>query len=356
LQLARYFSLPVIWKAKRLDPKPERGVPMHIGRVNETERAEFLSLVNAEIRPDRAKTTAWEDFPLILGPENAECQLVARADDGRLAGCISCLIRDFKTSCGVLPVAGIGSVVTHPDFRGKGLSSSLQSALLDLLKGKNVPLAVLWTDKPEIYSGRGFAPAGWEIHAQLDDLQAPESRIPDLRIRDYRPSDAPAVEELYHDHRWCTVRQEGDSLALYSMPGTRGLVAVDNADQVLASVFCGKGADFPDYITEWSGPEDLALALFFEARDRGLANLVLIPAGEETMVNILVDHGASWITLASGCWNILNPDYLARMVTAAGDAPPEHPEDQVAWLGGVGETGQPLVGPLSLAVWGFDSV
>ena len=329
---------------------------MQISQVDEITHTEFLDLVNAEIRPDIAKTTALEDFPLILGRENREYQLVCRAPDGRLAGGIACLIRKYKTSCGVISVAGIGSVVTHPDFRGKKLSTALQNEMLALLRGKNVPLAVLWTDKPEIYSGRGFSPGGWEIHAELADLQASLPCHVPWRVRGFRPEDVPVVEGLYLRHPFGTVRQAGDSGALYGMPGTQGLVAVDDSDQALAAVFCGKGADFPAYITEWDGPHDLVVALFAEARDRGLASRVLIPAGEEDIVNTLVDQGASWFTTHSGFWKILDPAYLAELVTRSGDSPPEKAGQTSAWLGGVGQDGQPLVGPLTLAVWGFDSV
>lgn len=329
---------------------------MKIARVDETERTEFLSLVNAEIRPGRANSTAWEDFPLILGPQNHEFQLVCRAPDGRIAGCIACLIRDLKTSCGVMPVAGVGSVVTHPDFRGKGVSTALQIELLDLIKGKNVPLAVLWTDQPEIYSGRGFAPAGWEIHAQLEGLCLPEGELSGLRVRDFSAADVSAVETLYLKHPFATLRQPGDSSALYTMPGTSGLVAVDKDDTVLAAVFCGKGADFPDYITEWDGPHDLVVKLCATARDRGLASQVLIPSGEESLVNSLVDHGASWFPLASGYWKILDIEALSEAVSHSGQALPANLDDPAGWLGSIDEQGHPLVGPLTLAVWGFDSV
>ena len=329
---------------------------MQIVKVDETERAEFLSLVNAEIRPDRAKTTAWEDFPLMLGVENSDFQLVCRTPDGRLAGCIACLIRDYKTTCGIVPVAGVGSVVTHPDFRGKGLSSALQNEMLRLIKGKNVPLAVLWTDQPEIYSGRGFKIAGWEIHAQLEELRVLEPSNKPFRIRDFRESDSPAIEKLYGQHPLGTVRRPGDSKILYSMPGTVGLVAATEDDQVLAAVFCGKGADFPDYITEWDGPHDLVINLMAAARDRGLASKALLPPGEEGMVNALVDRGGSWFSLASGYWNLLNPDLLADVVARSGNPVPAKIDDPAAWLGCVDDEGQPLVGPLTVAVWGFDSV
>jgi GNAT superfamily N-acetyltransferase len=329
---------------------------MLITRVGKSEHSEFLSLVNAEIRPDRAKTNAWDDFPLILGLENRDNQLICRGQDGRLAGGIACLISEFQTSCGIVSIAGIGSVVTHPDFRGKGLSAALQNEMLHQLRGKNVPLAVLWTDQPEIYSGRGFEQAGWEIHADLTDLGAAPVAVDVPRTRSFQPDDSPRVEELYNRHPLRTVRRPGDSHKLYTMPGTRGLVAVDGGGQVQAAVFCGKGADFPGYITEWDGPWDLVWPLMAEAKNRGLADKALIPAGEEGLVNLLVDNGASWFAMPSGCWKVLDGEALVGLVARTGEPVPDDGQDPRAWLGCLDDQGQPLVGPLSVAIWGFDSV
>ena len=329
---------------------------MKISPVDECEHADFLQLVNAEIRPDRAKTTAWDDFPLILAPENREFQLVCRDDDGRLAGCIAGLVRSFSTTCGDMEVAGIGSVVTHPDFRGKGLSSALQNEMLELLRGKNIPLAVLWSDQPEIYAGRGFVAAGWEIHAEIKKSFTGDLEASRFTCREFQPGDVAAVQALYAAHPLRTHRLDGDSAALYNMPGTRGLVLCSEAGRVEAALFCGKGADFPDYVTEWNGAPDPVLTLLGEAARRGWANRVLIPAGEEELVNLLVDQGAGWVTFPSGLWKILDPEGLAAQVASAGQHAPPVGAGPEAWLGTVSADGQPLVGPLTLAVWGFDSV
>ena len=329
---------------------------MQIASVTASEHADFLALVNAEIRPDRAKTNAWEDFPLILSPENREWQLVCHAPDGSLAAGVACLIRDYETSCGRVAVAGIGSVVTAPAFRGQGLSSALQSELLARLKGKNIPLGVLWTDRPAIYAGRGFVAAGWEYHVDLERAQLPAPTVADGGLRDYHDADAPHVEALYHAHRLHTWRRAGDSRQLYGMAGTWGRVAVDRDDKPLAALFCGKGADFQGYAAEWSGPSRLVLALLTDAVGRGLAHHVLVPAGAERFVDTLVQHGAAWFGQASGYWVVIDPAPLMAAVRAGGLPPPPLPADPTAWLGCVDEMGRPQRGLLEIAVWGLDSV
>ncbi len=329
---------------------------MPIVSVSPADRAGFLDLVNAEIRPDRAKTNAWDDFPVILGPQNSLWQLVYKMDDGFIAGCIACLIRLLKTSCGDIPVAGVGGVVTHPDFRGRGISSALQNEMLLRLKGKKIPLGVLWTDQPEIYSGRGFAAAGWEIHASVAELAISEPIPPEWSIRNFRNDDTDDVTLLFNQHPYRTVREPDDSAAYYNMPGTQGFLLVDSADQIKAAIFCGKGGDFPHYITEWSGDPAVLPYLFQYANQQGLAQQVLIPAGSDHLVNSLVDMGSGWVALPSGQWVVLDAETLVEQVESFGGEIPEDLHDPVAWLGSVDSDGQPLIGTLTAAVWGFDSV
>jgi GNAT superfamily N-acetyltransferase len=327
---------------------------MHIANPGPGEHAGFRKLVNAEIRPDHGTTSAWDDFPLILDPANSGWTLVARTAEGAVVAGLAALIREYTTNCGRISVAGLGSVVTHPDHRGQGLSRALQDEMVARLRRQKVPLAVLWTDKPEIYAGRGFTTAGWEHHVVLDGADLP----PDTRARAYVDSDADAVAALYAAHRWRTVRRPGDDARLYGMPGTRGLVAVDAADAVTAACFCGKGADFPGYVTEWSGALDRVVGLLGVVVERGWADHLLAPPGSEALVDALASRGASWFANPSGQWCVLDPAGLAKAARAAGVAPPAdaNAADAAAWLGRVDSEGLPQPGPLHLAVWGFDSV
>lgn len=324
---------------------------MQIACPTPAEHAAFLDLVNAEIRPGDGATRAWDDFPLALGESNLPWTLVARDDEGTIGAGLACLVRSFATSLGTVAVGGVGAVVTREEFRGQGLSRRLQEAMLAHLQRHNVPLAVLWSDRPEIYAGRGFVEAGWEHHLLLEGVEFPTP----ASLREYRGDDAETVGGLYAGHPWCTVREPGDARLLYGMPGTRGLVTVDDDDRALAAVFCGKGADFPDYVTEWSGPTEAVLALFGEARRRGWASRVLVPPGGEPLLNAAAARGGRWFAAPSGLWNVLDPALLRGMAAAAGVTPPAD-DGAVAWLGHVGGDGRSVPGALHVAVWGFDSV
>lgn len=334
---------------------------MAIRTVRPEEIGVFLDFLNAGMRPDPAPTRADEDFPVILSPANRE-GLWGIADDRGWAAGLSVLIRTFTSSAGEVQVAGIGSVVTRPDRRGEGLSSLLQTSVLGRLAGRGVPLAVLWSDQPEIYAGRGFLAAGWEHHLDLGGAFLDDLTPGAAGIRPYRSSDVSFISLLYAQHPLRTLREPGDDARLYDMPGTRGLVLASGND-VQAYVFCGKGQDFPDYVTEWGGPARQALTLMAAAREQGLARRVLVPAGREDLLQEAIPRGAGLELWPSGLWSVLRPDLLIELLP---DPSPLAKRDERAgfgrgddprvWLGQPGRDGRPARGRLDLAVWGFDSV
>ncbi|MCK9997071.1 MAG: GNAT family N-acetyltransferase [Candidatus Krumholzibacteria bacterium] len=328
---------------------------MEIISFSPKQFSEFLALVDDQIRPPGSSTHAWEDFPLILGRENSS-MIFGICEGESVAAGIACLVRQFQTSCGPIPVAGIGSVVTRPESRGLGYSRALQNALIERLASANVPLAVLWTDQPEFYISRGFVPAGWEFHVDMIGVR-PTDGFPDgFSFRTFNPEDSAGVAALYDHHPYRTIRPPGDDACLYTMPGTKGLVATGKGDKVVAAVFCGKGADFKDYVTEWDGPLGLVVPLLIECRNRGWARHLLVPAGAEGLAEQLVRLGGTVAAQPSGHWLIIQPEKLSRYMQGAGHGIPQDRNDPVALLGSVGSDGIVIPGALTVAVWGFDSV
>ncbi len=332
---------------------------MAIRRVESAEHARFVAFLEAGMRPEGGRTRVDEDFPVALGPGNLHGLWGLWEGDDLLAG-LAVLVRDLATSIGVLSVAGFGSVVTRPDRRGEGLSGRLQAAVLAELTRQGVPLAVLWTDRPDLYARRGFRAAGWEFHAEFADVDLHGFQSPGATCRPFAPRDLAAVVSLYDQHPWRTLRAPDDHAALYGMPGTRGLVLEDRPGRLRAYAFAGKGEDFPGYVAEWGGsPPDVA-ALLAEMGDRGWARRVLLPQGSEDLVALLDGCGAGRLAVASGMWAVLDADSLRR-TGAAHDSgptlpPPERATDPVAWLGDVGDGGDVRPGVLRAAIWGLDSV
>jgi GNAT superfamily N-acetyltransferase len=332
---------------------------MMIRDLRPEEYASALALVDAELRPPGAVTRAKEDFPLALGRDNCEGWLVAAEKSG-VAACLNCLIRPFLTSLGELPVAAIGSVVTRPEARGRGLSRDLQVALLARLQREGVPLAVLWSHRPEIYRARGFRAAGVEYHVELAGFQPLEGESASTGIRAFGQPDAATVAQLYRGHPYHTVRRRGEDARLYGMPGTRGYVQEDRDGGIVAYAFCGKGADFPGYVVEWGGQESALTGLLGWLAREGMARHLLVPQGEEPMLQHWGQRGAIWRCLPSGLWCVLEEEVLRDAARERGLAHPaakaQGDGDAAAWLGWVQSDGLARPGPLRVAVWGFDSV
>lgn len=327
---------------------------MEVVNFTEPQFREYLDLVDAEIRTPGAATHAWDDFPLLLDWANRDF-LLGIIENDRVAAGVGFLVRQYQTSCGTVPVAGIGGVVTRPEFRGRGLSRVLQADLVARLEAANVPLAVLWTDRPEIYRGRGFVPCGWEFHADLADFSS--TGFPaGFSCREFHGEDVSAVAGLYAAHPYRTIRHPADADRLYMMPGTQGLVATGDKGQVAAAVFCGKGADFMNYVLEWNGPVGLVIPLLAEVRRRRWAQNILVPAGGEMLAGKLNSLGARVLARETGHWLVVQPDQLSRYLQGAGVGAPRNPADPAAILGTVGADGVVEPGVLTVAVWGFDSV
>ncbi len=332
---------------------------MAIRRVEAGEHARFLDFLEAGMRPDGARTRVDEDFPVALGSGNLHGLFGLWDDDELLAG-LAVLVRDHATSAGTLAVAGLGSVVTRADRRGEGLSSRLQTAVLAELVRQQVPLAVLWTDRPDLYARRGFRPAGWEFHAEIAGVDLAGFLPPGATCRPYTPDDLAVVASLYDRHPWRTLRLPGDHARLYGMPGTRGLVLRDAHEQPFAYAFAGKGEDFPGYVAEWGGEPAAAAAVLGEVARRGWARRVLLPPGSEDLARLLDDRGAGLLAVAGGMWSVLDAGRLRRACASRDPGaqlpPPAREHDATAWLGDVDEAGDVRPGPLRIAIWGLDSV
>ena len=242
--------------------------------IDPAENPRFVGFVDACFgRP--AGSSLRQDFPTSLAVDNHRHQFVGRVG-GQWACAASALIRRWRTSAGPVEVAAVGCFATDPRWRGQGLSARLQDFVLERLRREGVDWAVLWTDRPEYYRGRGFASAGQEWHALLRGFEAPPWP-PGVTWRIGGPEDAAAVHALYLQHALRSERTLGDTAA-HLRPGTTRLFVAEDASGVCAYACVGKGADFGGFVLEYGGPVELVHSLWAVAAADG-AQQVLVPEG-----------------------------------------------------------------------------
>ena len=215
------------------------------------------------------------EYPLVFD-ERFPGRLVAIEDDenGVLSTC-AVLPRELVLPDARFRIGLIGSVVTHADHRGRGLSQEvLASAERSIAEAGGV-FSLLWADEPEFYAKRGYVPIGTE----LDYVVGREAAhlLPDpTGMREARPEDSPRMHELYETHDVRVVRTPDETAALLAGPGIETLVR--QRDGVVVAYSCvGRGEDLRDVVHEWAGSAEDALALLHGHMER-------LPADVEELI------------------------------------------------------------------------
>lgn len=293
--------------------------PVRFRNVSDAEHEGVLHLVDHAFHLGgigRLRQT----FPTALGKSNL-ARLYVGELDGQVVCAAAALVRNWVTTRGVLRTACLGSFATHPRWTGQGLSSALQTHCLERARDAGAAWAVLFTDRPKLYAGRGFHPCGVE---RLCDLQAAAWPAPPrgARVRPARPADARALLDLYLRHRLRAERPLADLQAHLEAGGSR-IEVLEMQGRIRAYAAVGKGADFEAVVCEYAGPAALVHPLWGRAAAAG-ARAVLVPGGAEEYLT----------GPASAMWVQTRPAALAVALKPAQ----------------IGDLTQ-----LGFAVWGFDS-
>ena len=243
------------------------------------DNASFVAFVDACFgRP--AGASLRRDFPVALGAANASHQFLGTID-GNPVCAATAVVRTWLTSEGPVRAACVGCFSTDPAQRGRGLSGRLQEWILERLREEGVQWAALWTDRPELYRRRGFAPAGRERHLDLSSVRWPALGR-GIRVRRAEGRDAARMLELHLGRTW-RVERSLEDMAAHLDPATSEVWVAEGRGDVEAWIGLGKGRDFAGYVADFAGDGDLLAALLGFARLRG-ARFVLVPEGDEERI------------------------------------------------------------------------
>ena len=138
-------------------------------------------------------------------PENL---LVAEVD-GRVVSQMGLRYGDLWLSGRPFPAALVGTVCTHPDFRGQGIGAAMLRYSFGMLRNAGVALTYLHTTpaRHNFYRRLGYAPSVHEQVAMTVDLAGLDRGVlreyspghPDFQLRPALPADATIMDRLYRE-------------------------------------------------------------------------------------------------------------------------------------------------------------
>jgi GNAT superfamily N-acetyltransferase len=175
---------------------------------------------------------------------------------------------------GIVAVNLLGSVVTSPEHRGRGLASQVLAAALGATAAA-APHTLLWAEREALYARAGFV--GGTLESCL--MLARRPRRGDACVRAATIADHGALFTLHQQKPWRVERTTVAMSGLLTTPGLSTFV-LERDGLAVAYACTGKGADLQGYWHELGGSdEDVAelLAAAMHLADQRDAVLLLPP-------------------------------------------------------------------------------
>jgi len=184
-------------------------------------------------------------------------------------------------------VGGVGSVATHPEYRGRGLATEVLKDCINVMRESGCHLSVLWTQRRDFYRRLGYEAAGSEflVRARMEDFVG----IPcDCSIVEYAPEHLPDIIRIHEQEPLRTERTLQEYEAYLGIPNVEALLAM-RVNKITAYAVMGKGEDFHCCVHEWGGEVADLLCLVREFARRATSGhvTILLPASETPLVHLL---------------------------------------------------------------------
>jgi len=123
--------------------------------------------------------------------------LVAR-EDGWIVSNVDVFGVRLRFGSAVVRCAGIGNVVTHPDYRRRGLAAQLMKEAFNLMEMEGMPVSILATGIRDYYAKMGYA--AWE-QSETDLLGISGEGPPFASIRPLDPNrDVPTLNAIRREY------------------------------------------------------------------------------------------------------------------------------------------------------------
>lgn len=281
----------------------------------ELELPQVIDFLNSRLREGVAWSISAE-YPTALTSSNLHNMRIITEDEKIVS---HALVKPLivKSPSAIFKIGAIGSVVTDPAHRNRGLSTRILEDCVALATQQQCDLAILWTDQYDFYRRLGFELAGSEVALVLQEGFQAQAPAP-LRFSNENNVAPQAIQRLYNQHTVGAVRNLEDIRRFLSIPQTRLYTAWEADGTLAAFAVEGKGADLNGYIHEWGGGVSKLLPLLAwinSQREGGLT--VIAPSTSKNLIEQARAKGALVNEGFLGMVKILNFDQIAGKIKRA---------------------------------------
>jgi predicted N-acetyltransferase YhbS len=246
-------------------------------------------------------------YTLPLDPSKSGFQLIL-TENGELVAGLAVLFRTVEWNPGVSrKMAFIGSVVTDPSHRKKGLQKKLFRILQATAMSSEVDCLMLWSNQIDFYQKIGF---------ELGGLQA--SWIPTTSSSSTNPSSLPwklACESDFKEEwfQYSKMRKFVPQRTMNEMKSLFKIPQMFLVEEGSAFALIGKGADFEGVCHEWGGPAEDVVKCFRKIREvdtsiRFLSPGVVHSHDEMSVMRFLETSGYEMRLEYLGLFKVLHPE------------------------------------------------
>jgi len=273
--------------------------------------SKIINFVTQELRPN-CKWTIQDEYPHVFHEKNIHnLKYIEKGGIPVTHAAMKPII--IKTPQILYKVAAIGSVVTHPSYRGQGLSSKVISECIDEALQQDCDLAILWTNLHDFYRRLGFELCGFEEYFQIEKPLKCDALS--LHVIKSRQVDPDAILRLYNRHTITSFRSSEDIRRFLNIPNTDLYTAWDSSNELKAYAVLGKGADLTGFAHEWGGDITHLFHLFnFILNDRKQPFTVLVGAHSVNLIMALQKQKIQGQQGYLGMVKILNLEKFSKKI------------------------------------------
>ncbi len=239
------------------------------------EFSEVVEFLNQNLRLSNTWPISSE-YPTALSANNIHNMSIITEDEKIVSHAVMKPMI-IKTPFCIFKIAGIGSVVTDPNHRQKGLSTKNIENCMSLAKEQDCDMVILWTDQFDFYRRFGFELAGIEQTYILENKI--EIKNKKLKFLSDAKVDPEAILKLYSQHTVHSVRTTEDIRHFLKIPNSQLFTAWNEYNQLVAYAVIGKGVDLTNYVHEWAGSVESLMDLFsFMQQKHNQPLTIMVPA------------------------------------------------------------------------------